>query len=206
MAVEKEPAVAAKIFGDRIELARAYAAALARDSDTLGLLGPRELEIIWSRHILNSAVVAELVADGKTVADVGSGAGLPGIPMAIAQPNAQFTLIQPMERRSDWLKQQVAELGLTNVEVLRARAEEVGSVYDIVTARAVSNLSKLLRLTVDLIRDGGELLALKGSKAAEEIAEAQKLAKKLKIAGFDLLTVGGEHLADPTTVVRTRLI
>ncbi|MEN9731868.1 MAG: hypothetical protein RL488_1178 [Actinomycetota bacterium] len=206
MAVEKEPAVAAKIFGDRIELARAYAAALARDSDTLGLLGPRELEIIWSRHILNSAVVAELVADGKTVADVGSGAGLPGIPMAIAQPNAQFTLIEPMERRSDWLKQQVAELGLTNVEVLRARAEEVGSVYDIVTARAVSNLSKLLRLTVDLIRDGGELLALKGSKAAEEIAEAQKLAKKLKIAGFDLLTVGGEHLADPTTVVRTRLI
>jgi 16S rRNA (guanine527-N7)-methyltransferase len=206
MAVEKEPAVAAKIFGDRIELARAYAAALARDSDTLGLLGPRELEIIWSRHILNSAVVAELVADGKTVADVGSGAGLPGIPMAIAQPNAQFTLIEPMERRSDWLKQQVAELGLTNVQVLRARAEEVGSVYDIVTARAVSNLSKLLRLTVDLIRDGGELLALKGSKAAEEIAEAQKLAKKLKIAGFDLLTVGGEHLADPTTVVRTRLI
>jgi 16S rRNA (guanine527-N7)-methyltransferase len=206
MAVEKEPAGAAKIFGDRIELARAYAAALARDSDTLGLLGPRELEIIWSRHILNSAVVAELVADGKTVADVGSGAGLPGIPMAIAQPNAQFTLIEPMERRSDWLKQQVAELGLTNVEVLRARAEEVGSVYDIVTARAVSNLSKLLRLTVDLIRDGGELLALKGSKAAEEIAEAQKLAKKLKIAGFDLLTVGGEHLADPTTVVRTRLI
>jgi 16S rRNA (guanine527-N7)-methyltransferase len=206
MAVEKEPAVAAKIFGDRIELARSYAAALARDSDTLGLLGPRELDILWSRHILNSAVVAELVADGKTVADVGSGAGLPGIPMAIAQPNAQFTLIEPMERRSDWLKQQVAELGLTNVEVLRARAEEVGSVYDIVTARAVSNLSKLLRLTIDLIRDGGELLALKGSKAAEEIAEAQKLAKKLKIAGFDLLTVGGEHLADPTTVVRTRLI
>jgi 16S rRNA (guanine527-N7)-methyltransferase len=206
MAVEKEPAVAKDIFGDRIELARAYAAALARDSDTLGLLGPRELEIIWSRHILNSAVVAELVADGKTVADVGSGAGLPGIPMAIAQPNAQFTLIEPMERRSDWLKLQVSELGLTNVEVLRARAEEVGSVYDIVTARAVSNLSKLLRLTIDLIRDGGELLALKGSKAADEIAEAQKLAKKMKIAGFDLLTVGGEHLADPTTVVRTRLI
>ena len=206
MAVEKEPAVAKEIFGDRIALARAYAAALARDSDTLGLLGPRELEILWSRHILNSAVVAQLVEDGKTVADVGSGAGLPGIPMAIAQPNAYFTLIEPMERRSDWLKLQVEELGLTNVEVLRARAEEVGHVYDIVTARAVSNLSKLLRLTIDLIREGGELLALKGSKAAEEIAEAQKLAKKMKIEGFDLLTVGAEHLADPTTVVRTRLI
>jgi 16S rRNA (guanine527-N7)-methyltransferase len=206
MSVELEPAVAKEIFGERIELARAYAAALASDSDTLGLLGPRELEILWSRHILNSAVVAQLVADGKTVADVGSGAGLPGIPMAIAQPNAHFTLIEPMERRSDWLQLQVDQLGLTNVEVLRARAEEVGSVYDIVTARAVSNLSKLLRLTVDLIRSGGELLALKGAKAGEEIAEAQKLAKKLKIEGFDLLTVGAEYLADPTTVVRTRLI
>jgi 16S rRNA (guanine527-N7)-methyltransferase len=206
MSVEQEPAVAKAIFGDRIELARAYAKALARDSDTLGLLGPRELEILWSRHILNSAVVAQLVADGKTVADVGSGAGLPGIPMAIAQPNAHFTLIEPMERRSDWLKAQVQELGLTNVVVLRARAEEVGEVFDIVTARAVSNLSKLLRLTVDLIREGGELLALKGSKASDEIVEAQKLSKKLKLAGFDLLTVGGEHLSDPTTVVRTRLI
>lgn len=206
MPVEKEPAVAKEIFGDRIDKARAYAAALARDSDTLGLLGPRELEILWSRHVLNSAVVAELIPDGATVADVGSGAGLPGIPMAIAQPNAHFTLIEPMERRSDWLKEQVEELALTNVEVLRARAEEVGSVYDIVTARAVSNLSKLLRMTVDLIREGGQLLALKGSKAADEIAEAQKLSKKLKLAGFDLLTVGAEKLAEPTTVVRTRLI
>ncbi|MFM1785249.1 MAG: hypothetical protein RLZZ108_273 [Actinomycetota bacterium] len=206
MSVEKEPAAALSVFGDRIELARSYAAALARDSDTLGLLGPRELEILWSRHILNSAVVAQLVPAGKTVADVGSGAGLPGIPMAIAQPNAQFTLIEPMERRSDWLRSQVEELGLENVEVLRARAEEVGSVYDIVTARAVSNLSKLLRLTVDLIRDGGELLALKGSRAADEIEEAKKLAKKLKISSFELLTVGAEHLSEPTTVVRTRLI
>ncbi|MEY4452911.1 MAG: hypothetical protein RIT51_589, partial [Actinomycetota bacterium] len=125
MSVEKEPAAALSVFGDRIELARSYADALARDSDTLGLLGPRELEILWSRHILNSAVVAQLVPAGKTVADVGSGAGLPGIPMAIAQPNAQFTLIEPMERRSDWLRSQVEELGLDNVEVLRARAEEV---------------------------------------------------------------------------------
>ena len=206
MSVEKEPAVAAAIFGDRIDLARAYTAALARDSDTLGLLGPRELEILWSRHVLNSAVVAELVPDGSTVADVGSGAGLPGIPMAIAQPNAHFTLIEPMERRSDWLIAVVQELGLTNVEVKRARAEEVGSVYDIVTARAVSALPKLLRMTVDLTRAGGSILALKGSKAADEVAEAQKLAKKLKIEGFEILTVGAQHLAEPTTVVRTRLI
>ena len=206
MTLEKEPAEAKAIFGEQIELARAYAAALARDSDTLGLLGPRELSILWSRHVLNSAVVAELVPDGATVADVGSGAGLPGIPMAIAQPNAHFTLIEPMERRSDWLIAVVKELGLKNVTVKRARAEEVGDVYDIVTARAVSALPKLLRLTVDLTRSGGEILALKGSKAAEEVAEAQKLAKKLKLASFEILTVGAQHLSDPTTVVRTRLI
>ena len=206
MSLEKEPAEAAAIFGDRIGLARAYAAALARDSDTLGLLGPRELERLWSRHILNSAVVAELVPAGATVADVGSGAGLPGIPMAIAQPEAHFTLIEPMERRSDWLIQVCEEIGLTNVEVRRARAEEVGSVYDIVTARAVSALPKLLRMTVDLTRAGGEILALKGSKAAEEVAEAQKIAKKLKISGFEILTVGAQHLAEPTTIVRTTLI
>lgn len=206
MSLEKEPAEAAAIFGDRIGLARAYAAALARDSDTLGLLGPRELERLWSRHILNSAVVAELVPAGATVADVGSGAGLPGIPMAIAQPEAHFTLIEPMERRSDWLLQVCEEIGLTNVEVRRARAEEVGSVYDIVTARAVSALPKLLRMTVDLTRAGGEILALKGSKAAEEVAEAQKIAKKLKISGFEILTVGAQHLAEPTTIVRTTLI
>lgn len=206
MSLEKEPAEAAAIFGDRIGLARAYAAALARDSDTLGLLGPRELERLWSRHILNSAVVAELVPAGATVADVGSGAGLPGIPMAIAHPEAHFTLIEPMERRSDWLIQVCEEIGLTNVEVRRARAEEVGSVYDIVTARAVSALPKLLRMTVDLTRAGGEILALKGSKAAEEVAEAQKIAKKLKISGFEILTVGAQHLAEPTTIVRTTLI
>jgi 16S rRNA (guanine527-N7)-methyltransferase len=206
MSLEKEPAEAAAIFGDRIGLARAYAAALARDSDTLGLLGPRELERLWSRHVLNSAVVAELVPAGATVADVGSGAGLPGIPMAIVQPDAHFTLIEPMERRSDWLIQVCEEIGLTNVEVRRARAEEVGSVYDIVTARAVSALSKLLRMTVDLTRAGGEILALKGSKAAEEVAEAQKIAKKLKISGFEILTVGAQHLAEPTTIVRTTLI
>jgi 16S rRNA (guanine527-N7)-methyltransferase len=126
--------------------------------------------------------------------------------MAIAQPNAQFTLIEPMERRSTWLQQQVEALGLTNVTVKRARAEEVGDVFDIVTARAVSALPKLLRMTVPLTRDGGQVLALKGSKAADEIAESQKLKSKLKISGFEIIQVGTEHLADPTTVVRVTLV
>lgn len=203
---EAEPAVAAQIFGANLEKARQYAAALVRDGDELGLLGPRELPRLWSRHILNSAVVSQLVADGASVADVGSGAGLPGIPMAIAQPNATFTLIEPMERRSNWLIEQVAALGLTNVKVKRARAEEVGDVFDVVTARAVSALPKLLRLTVPLTRDGGVILALKGSKAQDEINDSKSLMKKLNIAKFEVVQVGTEHLAEPTTVVRTTLV
>ncbi len=204
--VELEPASAAEIFGAGIDKARAYAAALVRDGDELGLLGPREMPKLWTRHILNSAVVAELVDADKKVADVGSGAGLPGIPMAIAQPAATFVLIEPMERRSKWLQEQVDALGLTNVRVHRARAEEVGEVFDIVTARAVSALPKLLRMTVPLTRDGGEIIALKGSKAADEIEESKKLQKKLKISGFEILYTGAKFLAEPTLVVRTKLV
>ena len=203
---EVEPAVAAAIFGERIELARGYAAALVRDGDLLGLLGPRELPRLWTRHILNSSVVAELIPEGKTVADIGSGAGLPGIPLAIARPNNDFTLIEPMERRSDWLLEIVDELGLKNVTVLRARAEEVGEVFDIATARAVSALPKLLRLAIPMVRHGGEVLALKGSKAADEVAEAKKLQKKLGISGFEILSTGTKFLAEPTVVVRTTLV
>ena len=202
---EVEPAIAATIFGAGIDKARAYAAALIKDGDELGLLGPREMPKLWTRHILNSAVVAELVGPGKKVADVGSGAGLPGIPMAIAQPEAQFTLIEPMERRLNWLQEQVDSLGLANVRVLRARAEEVGEAFDIVTARAVSALPKLLRLTVPLTRHGGEIIALKGSKAQEEIDDSKNLMKKLDIHSFEIVFTGAQHLAEPTRVVRTRL-
>lgn len=202
---EGEPAVAAEVFGAGIGQARAYAEVLIRDGDELGLLGPREMPKLWTRHILNSAVVAELLEDGKTVADVGSGAGLPGIPMAIARPKAHFTLIEPMERRSNWLKQQVDVLGLQNVDVLRARAEEVGQVFDVVTARAVSALPKLLRMTVPLTRDGGRILALKGSKASDEIVESKNLMKKLKVESFEIVHTGTQFLAEPTLVVVTKL-
>lgn len=203
---EAEPVSAALIFGDRLDLARLYFEALVRDGDLLGLLGPREMPKLWTRHILNSAVVADLVPAGKTVADVGSGAGLPGIPMALVQPDAQFTLIEPMERRSDWLRTVVEDLALTNVGVLRARAEEVGEVFDIVTARAVSALPTLLRMCVPLTKSGGEVIALKGSKAADEVTEAKKLQKKLKIESFEIVKVGGQFLVDPTLVVRTKLV
>jgi 16S rRNA (guanine527-N7)-methyltransferase len=203
---ELEPAAAELIFGDQIGKARLYFEALVRDGDLLGLLGPREMPKLWTRHILNSAVVAELVGPGQTVADVGSGAGLPGIPMALVQPQAQFTLIEPMERRSDWLKAIVQDLGLSNVRVHRARAEEVTEVFDVVTARAVSALPNLLRMCVPMTKHGGEVIALKGSKAADEIQEAKKLQKKLGIASFEIVRVGSEFLTDPTLVVRTKLV
>ena len=205
---ELRPAVAEAVFGNRLIQAQTYADLLVRDADLLGLLGPREMPKIWSRHILNSAVVADLVPHGATVADIGSGAGLPGLPMALARPDVEFTLIEPMERRAKWLADEaVPALGLTNVTVLRARAEEVGDrVFDVVTARAVSALPKLLKMCVPLTRAGGQILALKGSKAADEIAESRSLAKRLKIADFEIVTAGGQLLTDPTTVVRIRLI
>ena len=203
---ESEPAVAARIFGSGIDKARAYAAALASDGETFGLLGPREYPKLWTRHILNSAVVAELVSPGQTVGDVGSGAGLPGIPMAIAQPDAEFVLIEPMERRSDWLKQQVEELGLTNVRVLRARAEEVGEAFDVVTARAVKALPQLLQMCVPMTKHGGEIIALKGEKAQLEIDDSKRLMKKLDIESFEIVFTGAHFLDEPTRVVRTKLV
>ena len=204
--VEHEPASAAQIFGPNIDKARAYTAALVADGETLGLLGPREYPRIWTRHVLNSAVVAELVPAGITVADVGSGAGLPGIPMALVQPEAHFTLIEPMERRSDWLKEQVEKLGLANVSVLRARAEEVGEVFDVVTARAVKALPQLLQMCVPMTRHGGQIIALKGEKAQLEIDDSKRLMKKLDISSFDIVFTGEQFLEEPTRVVRTKLV
>jgi 16S rRNA (guanine527-N7)-methyltransferase len=205
---EAEPKEAAVVFGEHITQARQFFDLLVRDGDLLGLVGPRELPKLWSRHILNSAVVGELVTDGQLVADVGSGAGFPGIPMAILKPEVRFVLIEPMERRASWLSDVVVpELGLKNVKVLRGRAEEAPlKNYDVVTARAVSALPKLLRMLAPLAVSGGQILALKGSKAQDEIDESKPLAKKLKIDSFEIVTVGQNLLPDPTTVVRVRLL
>jgi len=206
--LEKEPAFAAEYFGLHIDLARGYANRLAADSETFGLLGPRELPKIWSRHVINSALLSELVPDGAKVADVGSGAGLPGIPMAIAQPKAQFTLIEPMERRANWLSTVVADLGIKNVEVLRARAEDVHRTdFDIVTARAVAALDKLVRLLTPLTR-GSELrtiLAMKGSRAPEEIQQAKSRLDRLGFSEPEILTLGMGKAPDTATVVRITL-
>lgn len=200
--LEAEPAVAATLFGDRIDTARAFTDALAREGEQRGLIGPLELPRLWTRHILNSAIAAPLF-HGR-VADIGSGAGLPGLVLAIARPDVHWTLIEPMERRVTWLTEQVDELGLENVEILRARAEDVRrpGAFDVVTARAVSALRTLLPLTAPLVRDGGEVTLLKGVNAANEIDAAQKQIKKYKLSNVRVEVLGEGVLPEITRVIR----
>lgn len=170
-----------------------------------GLIGPREIPRLWDRHVLNCAVVAELIPPGAGLVDVGSGAGLPGLPLTIARPDLRVTLLEPLERRCRWLDMVVADLGLP-VKVVRGRADEVvGTVSeDVVTARAVAALDKLARWLVPLMKPGGSVLALKGRSAADEIAKAGKTLRRLKIGQVDILTCGQDTLDEPTTVVRLR--
>lgn len=201
-AVEVEPAVAAKIFGARIDLARQFTQTLADHGEARGLIGPLEPPRLWTRHILNSAVAAPLFS-GR-VGDVGSGAGLPGLVLAIARPDVEWILIEPMERRVAWLSEQAAELGLDNVEVVRARAEDWrrGPTLDAATARAVSALRTLVPLTAPLVRDGGELILFKGANASTEIDAADKQLRKYRLSNVRLEVVGEGLLAEPTRVVR----
>ena len=171
--VEPEPDAAASLFGDRIELARAYTADLGRRGEELGLIGPLEPPRLWSRHILNCALLAPLLNEGVT-GDVGSGAGLPGLVLAIARPDVHLVLIEPMERRVDWLRHESSELGLDNVTVVRARAEEarLERPLDQVTARAVTALVKLIPATAHLVRPGGEMIFMEGSKVSDEVEKS----------------------------------
>jgi 16S rRNA (guanine527-N7)-methyltransferase len=203
--VEAEPPAAAELFGARLELARSFTASLAAHGETLGLIGPRELPQLWSRHILNSALLAPML-QGR-VGDVGSGAGLPGLVLAIARPDVHLTLIEPMERRTDWLQSEVDRLALGNVRVLRARAEEVpasGALLplDQVTARAVSALRTLIPLTAPLVRSGGTLLLMKGERAAGEIEAAQKVIRKHRLQDVEVLELGASLGLEATRVVR----
>lgn len=204
-AVETEPAVAETLFGDRIEFARQFTEALAREGEERGLIGPLELPRLWTRHVLNSVIAAPLFHG--SVADVGSGAGLPGLVLAIARPDVRWTLVEPMERRVVWLNEQVAALGLKNVEVLRARAEEVRPLlsFDMATARAVSALRTLIPLVAPLVRDGGELALLKGMNAPTEIEAAQKQIRKFALTDVRVEVLGEGVLAETTRVVRARV-
>jgi 16S rRNA (guanine527-N7)-methyltransferase len=175
------PASAAEVFGPALDRATEYVRLLATDGTVRGLIGPREVPRLWDRHLLNSAAIASLVPQGARVVDVGSGAGLPGIPLALVRPDLAVALLEPLARRVTFLDEVVERLGLTNVTVVRGRAEEgparreLGGA-DVVTARAVAPLEKLAGWCLPLLRPGGRLLALKGSTAAEELAAAGPLA------------------------------
>ena len=201
--LEPEPAAAAILFGPRTELARKYTADLAARGEELGLIGPLELPRLWSRHVVNCALLAPLLRPGR-VGDIGSGAGLPGLVLAIARPDVTMVLIEPMERRVEWLLHEAAELGLDNVEVVRARAEEakLKPWLDQATARAVSALSKLIPLTVPLVRSGGELLFLKGASVAAEVEAAAKAIRKARLTGVEVLTLGDGVVPEVTRVFR----
>jgi 16S rRNA (guanine527-N7)-methyltransferase len=200
--LEAEPAVAPDLFGDRIELARQYTADLARRGEELGLIGPLELPRLWSRHIINCVLLAPLLR-GR-VGDVGSGAGLPGLVLAIARPDVKFVLIEPMERRVDWLVAESEDLGLDNVVVVRVRAEDarLDAPLDQVTARAVTALSKLIPATRHLVRSGGEMVFMKGSRVNEEIDAARSSIRKANLSEVEVLVLGQGITPEETRVFR----
>lgn len=202
------PAVAAEVFGARLPLAQRYAEMLATDGVERGLIGPREADRLWDRHLLNCAAVGELIESDTRGADVGSGAGLPGIPLAIARPDLDLTLVEPMLRRTVFLEAVIDELGLTTVRVLRHRAEEpvvrAEAEFDFVTSRAVAPLDKLTRWTAPLLRPGGMMLALKGDRAEAEIVEHRQLMASLGVVDAEVMRCGGEYLDPPATVVVAR--
>jgi 16S rRNA (guanine527-N7)-methyltransferase len=201
-ASEAEPAVAAELFGDTIDQARSYAAQLIRRGEELGLVGPQELSRIWSRHLVNCALVAPLLRPGR-VGDVGSGAGLPGLVLAIARPDVQLVLIEPMERRTDWLRAEADRLGLTNVEVRRSRAEEAGELrLDQVTARAVAALRLLIPMTAPLVRLGGELILMKGARVADEMTAARKQIAAAHLRDAEVIELGKGIVPETTWVFR----
>lgn len=197
---------AADIFGDRLPLAEHYHELLATDGSTRGFMGPREVPRLWERHILNCAVLEEAIPTGAKVADIGSGAGLPGIPLAIARPDVQITLIEPLLKRSVFLGEVKEKLQLDNVTVVRGRAEEkavrevVGAV-DIVTSRAVAPLGRLAGWSLPLVKKGGKMIALKGSSVAEELQRDQREIQKAGGGLAEIRVVGTQHLAEPTTLI-----
>ncbi len=206
--VPPPPDVARAIFGSRLELAQHYAELLAGTGVEWGLLGPREIDRLWDRHLLNCGVVAELLEPGERVADIGSGAGLPGLALAIAKPSLDIVLIESMLRRTEFLRMAVTDLGV-DVDVMRGRAEDaavrqgIGG-CDAVVSRAVAPLDKLTRWSMALLRPGGRMLAIKGERAPDELREYRRVMTSLGAADARVVECGVKYLSPPTTVVVAR--
>jgi 16S rRNA (guanine527-N7)-methyltransferase len=197
------PEGAAEVFGSALEGAQMFAGMLATRGVEHGLIGPHEVPRLWDRHLLNCAVVAELI-DSKpaTLVDIGSGAGLPGIVLAMLRPELRVILLEPMDRRCRFLTDCVAELGLDNASVLRARAQDAVLRADVATARAVAPLDRLAELAVGLVRPGGMVLAIKGQTAADELKKAKPVLKRLGIRSAEVVRAGQGKVIPATTVVR----
>ncbi|EHR63986.1 16S rRNA (guanine(527)-N(7))-methyltransferase RsmG [Saccharomonospora cyanea] len=199
------PSEARHVFGERLALAAEFVDLLASHGVERGLIGPREVDRLWERHVLNSAVLGERIPEGGRVVDVGSGAGFPGIPLAIARPDLDIVLLEPMARRVDWLTE-VAEALSLSVSIERGRAEEKVvrrriDVADVVTARAVAPLARLAEWCMPLVRPGGSLLALKGQTAAEEIERDRSAVRRAGGGEPRIVRCGAGVLGTPTTVV-----
>lgn len=199
------PDVARRVFSvERLPLAERYAALLATDGVVRGLIGPREAPRLWERHLLNCAVLADLVPEGATVCDIGSGAGLPGLVLAIARPDLPVTLVEPLLRRTTFLDEAVAALGLDHVEVVRGRADALHGArrFDVVTSRAVAPLERLLGWSMPLVAPDGALVAMKGTSVADEIEAASDTLRTLGCATPEVHILGDGLLLSTTVAVR----
>lgn len=201
--VEQAPIWIEEIFPDQLAIKRYVDILVSRGIDW-GLIGPREPARIWTRHVINSVSIAGLIPANSRVCDVGSGAGLPGIPLAIARPDLQITLVESLLRRSEFLSLAVEELGLAErVTVVRSRAEDLKGSFDIVTARAVAALPKLVTWTTPLFMPDGELVALKGESAEDELAATQPVLSPFGLTG-EVLFIQAHAMAEPTYAIRVR--
>ena len=198
------PAAARGVFAEALPVATAYAELLATQATVRGLIGPREVPRLWERHLLNCALVTDLVPAGATVCDLGSGAGLPGVVMAIRRPDLILTLVEPLLRRTTFLEEAVASLGLGNVEVVRARAEALhgNRSFDVVTARAVAPLDRLVSWALPLVRTGGEFLAMKGSTVQTELECARPAIRAGRGVPGEIVELGRDVVDPLVRVVR----
>ena len=206
MTLVSDDAIAVRLYRDNYKTIRQYVDILVSRGVDWGLIGPREIGRLWERHILNSIALESLIPEGCRVADVGSGAGLPGIPLAILRPDLEMTLIEPMLRRSNFLTEALDELGLDDrVTVVRGRAEDADLHVDVVVSRAVAKLATLINWTADLIVESGSLLALKGQSADDEVVKAKKELSKRRLSA-EVLLIRADPASDVTRAVRVRRV
>lgn len=204
MTLVSDDAIADRLYRDNYKTIRQHVDILVSRGVDWGLIGPREIGRLWERHILNSIALESLIPEGCRVADVGSGAGLPGIPLAILRPDLEMTLIEPMLRRSNFLTEALDELGLDDrVTVVRGRAEDADLHVDVVVSRAVAKLATLINWTADLIVESGSLLALKGQSADDEVVKAKKELSKRRLFA-EVLLIRADPTSDVTRAVRVR--